>query len=164
MPTRYRSQTAAPRRVGRAVFAAGAGRCVRLQAGSLWLAALLIGCGARALADAPSDEEEFGASGAAGRGGAGGRGGDGTSGVGAAPTIDPTAPIDPGVTLPECELGFSMSAAGSRPCTYLYQGNCYDDPLMACACACQSFAANRGCIIGGFLNTDDPQTVSCVQR
>jgi hypothetical protein len=146
------------------VVAGGAGPRVSLQAGSLWLAALLIGCGARALAGAPFDEEESGASGAAGGGGAGGRGGDGASGAGAAPAIDPTAPIDPGVTLPECELGFSMSAAGSRECTYLYQGNCYDDPLMACACACQSLASNRGCIIGGFLNPDDPQTVSCVQR
>lgn len=140
-------------------------RLLLLGGRALWLMALLLGCGARALVDASPDEGEIGTSGADGRGGARGSGGGGAGGVGAATTADPAGPIDlGGVVLPDCEPGFSMSAAGSRECTYLYRGDCYEDPLLACACACQSFADNRGCIIGGFLNPDAPQTVSCVQR
>jgi hypothetical protein len=140
-------------------------RRVLLRGRALWLAALLSGCGARAQVDASPDEEEIGTSGASAEGGAGGRGGAGAAGVGAAPTVGPAGPIDlGGVVLPDCEPGFSMSAAGSRECTYLYQGGCYEDPISACACACQNLADNRGCIIGGFLNPSAPQTVSCVSR
>jgi hypothetical protein len=130
---------------------------------ALVLVALLIGCGARASADGSGEDgEEFGTPGAGEPGGSGGRGGrSGGSGAG---MIDPTAPIDlEGIMLPECEPGFSMSAAGSRECTYLFRGDCHEDPLMACSCACRGFADSR-CIIGGFLNPDEPQTVSCVQR
>jgi hypothetical protein len=140
-------------------------RHVLLRGSALWLAALLSGCGARALVDASPGEEEIGTSGASAEGGAGGRGGSGAGGLGAAPTVDPAEPIDlGGVVLPDCEPGFSISAAGARECTYLYRDDCYEDPLSACACACQSLADNRGCIIGGFLNPDSPQTVSCIQR
>jgi hypothetical protein len=125
------------------------------------LAALLLACGARAPVDASPDEEEFGTSAAAGRGGAGG---GARGGAGGASPIDPDGPIDlGGVQLPDCKPGFSMSAAGSRECAYLYRGDCFEDRLAACACACQGFADNQ-CIIGGFLNPDDPQSVSCIQR
>src|SRR5690242_1146006 len=97
-------------------------------------AGLLLACGARARVDGtPEDDEEFGTSGAGGRGGDGGRGG-GAGGVGGAPTIDPGGPIDPdGVTLPRCVPGFSMATAGSRECAYLYQGECHEQRLAACA-------------------------------
>lgn len=128
------------------------------------LAALLLGCGARAPVDGSPDEDEFGTSAAGGRDGAGGRGVGARGGVGGASPIDPDGPIDlGGVQLPNCEPGFSMAAAGSRECAYLYRGDCYEDRLAACACACQGFADNQ-CIIGGFLNPDDPQSVSCIQR
>jgi hypothetical protein len=131
-----------------------------LSLGRLSLAALLLGCGARALVDGSPDEEEFGTSGAGGRGAAGGRGG---GGVGGAPTIGPGGPIAPGSVLPDCEPGFSMATAGSRECAYLFRGDCYEDRLAACACACQGVANNQ-CVIGGFLNPDDPQSVSCIGR
>lgn len=128
------------------------------------LAALLLGCGARALVDGSPDEEEFGTSAAGRGGGAGGRGAGGRGGVGGGSTSDPSGPIDlGGVQLPDCQPGFSMAAAGSRQCAYLYRGDCYEDRLAACACACQGLADTQ-CIIGGFLNPDDPQSVSCIER
>lgn len=127
----------------------------------------LVGCGARALVDGAPDGEESGTSGAGGRDAAGGRGGAsgrGGGGVGGAPRTDPAGPIDPGgVTLPDCEPGFSMATAGGRACAYLFRGDCYEDRLAACACACEGLADNQ-CVIGGFLNPDDPQSVSCVGR
>jgi hypothetical protein len=141
------------------------GAASRCWLAAVALAGLLPACGARALVDGtPEDDEEFDTSGAGGgRGGSGGRGG-GTGGVDAAPTIDPGGPIDPdGVPLPNCAPGFSMATAGSRECAYLYQGKCHEQRLAACACACEGLA-NAQCIIGGFLNPDEPQSVSCIQR
>jgi len=129
---------------------------------ALLLAALQLGCGARASADGSPDDDELGTSG--GRDGTGGRSTAGRGGGAGAPTIDRGGPIDlGGVTLPDCEPGFSMTAAGSRECAYLYRGDCFDERLVACACACQGLADSQ-CIIGGFLNPDDPQSVSCIRR
>lgn len=131
---------------------------------ALSAAALLLGCGARALVDGSPDEEELGTSAAGGRGGAGGRGAAATGGAGGASTIDPGGPSDPGGSpLPDCVPGFSMATAGSRECAYVFRGDCFEDRAAACACACQGLADNQ-CIIGGFLNPDEPQSVSCVQR
>jgi hypothetical protein len=151
-------------------FGSAARRSIRLErvpGGAVLLTALLLGCGARALVDASPDEEEFGTAAAGGAAGRGGGGGDGGRAGGGASPVNPVGPrgaIDlDGITLPDCEPGFSMGTAGSRDCTYLFRGDCYEDQLMACACACQGLADSR-CIIGGFLNPNDPQRVSCVQR
>jgi hypothetical protein len=45
----------------------------------------------------------------------------------------------------------------------MYQELCYEGSLQACACACTGPRENR-CIIGGFLNPDEPQTVSCIAQ
>jgi hypothetical protein len=144
--------------------AASAHSAVALSLAALSVAALLLGCGARALVDGSPDEEEFGTSAAGGRAGAGGRGAGATGGVGGSSTIDPGGPLDPGgAALPDCEPGFSMATAGSRECAYVFRGDCFEDRAAACACACQGLADNQ-CIIGGFLNPDEPQSVSCIQR
>lgn len=129
-----------------------------------WLGLVLLGCGARAPVGGSGDDEEPGGAGLSGSGGA-----DAVSapaGTGGAATLpsDPGGPIDVGgVTLPECQLGEPRSVSGSRDCTYVVAGNCYADGEMACACACRGLADNR-CIIGGFLNPDEPQTVRCTAR
>jgi hypothetical protein len=141
-------------------------RLARVSRGAVLLTALLFGCGARALVDGSADEEEFGTAAAGGSGGRGGGGGGRAGGGGASPVnpVGPGGAIDlDGILLPDCEPGFSMATAGSRDCTYLFRGDCYEDQLIACGCACQGLADSR-CIIGGFLNPNDPQRVSCVQR
>lgn len=131
---------------------------------ALSLVAVALGCGARALVDGSPDEGEFGTSGAGGEGGAGARSAGGRSGGGGATPIDPDGPIDlDSDVLPACEPGFSMATAGSRECAYFHRGVCYEERLVACACACQGLADSQ-CVIGGFLNPAEPQTVNCIQR
>jgi hypothetical protein len=130
--------------------------------GAQLAAALLaaFGCGARAMVDA-SDEGGDGPR--AGEGGAASDNFAGTGGIRAnrAPA-EPVGPIDlGGVALPACEPGFPPSSAGSRECTYMFRGQCYDERIEACACACVGLAVSN-CISGGFLNLDEPQTVSCI--
>jgi hypothetical protein len=127
--------------------------------------AIVLGCGARAMVDGAEegDADEPGP-GATGVGAAGGTGG--TAGARAPSGGEPVSPfsIDVGSTpLPDCEPGFPPSAALRRECTYIYQDLCYEGSLEACACACSGPRANR-CIIGGFLNPDEPQTVSCTAQ
>jgi hypothetical protein len=143
----------------------GAGLCV-VFALSLGLLGPM-GCGARALpSGSDSDEEGFGA---AGHGGAGSNdpsapGGSG-SGSGAAPGAapsEPGVPIDVDrVTLPPCTPGFPRSSANGRECTYILRQQCFQEQLVACACACSDPDANS-CITGGFLNPDEPQSVICI--
>ncbi|HTV18897.1 MAG TPA: hypothetical protein VMG12_09505 [Polyangiaceae bacterium] len=129
------------------------------------LFALLVGCGARAPVEGSTHEGRGSESGSGGtRSGAGGSNDPGASGGSTSIPDDPAPPIDIGdVALPECQLGPPSSSAGSSGCSYVASGNCYDDPEMACACACRGLADNR-CIIGGFLNPDEPQTVRCTAR
>jgi hypothetical protein len=135
----------------------------RLSAALLSLQLGAVGCGARATASG-SDEPGDGPDGA----GEGGRGPVSPAGSGGRrPSPDPpesVGPIDVGGTpLPACVPGFSPSRGGSRECTYMFSGQCYEQPLAACACACAGSASTH-CIIVGFLNPDDPQTVSCIAR
>lgn len=116
-----------------------------------------IGCGGRAIPGGPDADEDM-----AGEGGAPsdnpGRGGRAGSGV---PTV-PGVPIDVDrVTLPPCTPGFPPSSAGGRDCTYILRQQCFEEQLAACACACSDPDANS-CIIGGFLNPDEPQSVICI--
>jgi len=135
--------------------------------GAVLLGAVLFGfgCGARAAVDgSPDPDDEAGSAGAAGSRGTGGSAGTGTGGEGQGFPVDPIGPIDlGGITLPDCEPGEPPSSAGSRGCTFLFDGACYDDPVMACACACRGRDDSR-CIIGGFLNPDEPQRVRCMRR
>lgn len=136
----------------------------RVAFGLAWLAFCGLGCGARA-ADAPADEENLGTAGAGAAGDRGGpaRGGSG-DGSGAASTLDPGElgePSEPRFQLPACQPGFAMS--GGRECGYTFEGDCYEDEVRACACACEGLADSR-CVIQGFLNPDEPQRVSCVER
>jgi hypothetical protein len=128
---------------------------------ALVLGAALFGCGARAAVDgSPDPEDEAGRAGSAGSPGAGGAAGGG----GREFPVAPVGPIDlGGVTLPDCVPGEPQSSAGSVACTFLSDGACYDDPVMACACACRGREESR-CIIGGFLNPDEPQRVRCMGR
>jgi hypothetical protein len=135
----------------------GAGVCVILA-----LSIGPVGCGARAIpSGSDSDEEVFGTAGGGGASnGPGGRGGSG-SGSGAVPG-EPGVPIDvDSVTLPPCTPGFPRSSAGGQDCTYILRQQCFQDPLAAFACAC-SEPDDNSCIIGGFLNPDEPQSVICI--
>lgn len=127
--------------------------------------ALLFGCGARAsVGGSPGDDDELGVAGGAGSGGADGRAGAGAGGAGPAFPRDPVGSIDlGGITLPDCEPGTPLTSTGSRDCAYLFERQCYDEAVMACACACRGRADSR-CIIGGFLNPDEPQRVRCMGR
>jgi hypothetical protein len=122
-----------------------------------------MGCGARAMPSGSDSDEE--GTGSAGEGGAsanpGGRGGSG-SGSGAVPG-EPGVPLDVDrVTLPPCTPGFPRSSASGRDCTYILRQQCFQEQLAACACAC-SDPDDNSCIIGGFLNPDEPQSVICIR-
>lgn len=104
-----------------------------------------------------SDPDEDGPAGA-GSDAPGGRGGSGSGSV----PLEPGVPIDlDRVTLPPCTPGFLPGSAGDRDCTYIFRQQCFREPLAACACACSGSEANS-CIIGGFLNPDEPQSVICI--
>jgi hypothetical protein len=122
-----------------------------------------MGCGARAMPGASdSDEEGFGAAGGSGAAtnDPGAPGGSG-SGSGQEPT-EPGVPIDVDrVMLPPCTPGFPRSSTSARDCTYILRQQCFREQLAACACAC-SDPADNSCIIGGFLNPDEPQSVICI--
>jgi hypothetical protein len=111
-------------------------------------------------ADDGDEEAEGEPSGSAQGARAGGAGG------GAPVRSDPVFPVSIDVAstpLPACEPGFLPSGAARRECTYMFRDRCYEESLQACACACSGRQASR-CIIGGFLNPDEPQTVSCIAR
>jgi hypothetical protein len=118
-----------------------------------------LGCGARA---------EVGGAGDGGRaatpreGAAASESRDGTGGTRSRSVApDPGSTIDlVGTTLPECRPGFPLSSAGTRECSYIFDGRCHEEALDACACACRG-AANR-CVISGFLDSDEPQLVTCI--
>jgi hypothetical protein len=109
-----------------------------------------LGCGARSTVD--SMEQTANASGAGGTS-SGSRGGSGGQA--------PVAPVDTSA-LPECELGFPRFET-DQGCQYTYESLCYDTPQAACACACPR-GGESSCVIGGFLNPDEPQSVSCFRR
>lgn len=69
------------------------------------------------------------------------------------------ATIDTSV-LPECGAGFVRSEA-ARKCGFTFEDVCYETPIDACACACPR-GGGSSCIIGGFLNPDVPQRVTCL--
>lgn len=143
----------------------GRRRLARLGLGAS-IVAVAFGCGARAMVDGGADDDDDEDEVVAGSSGSGasGEGGGGPSGGGAqAAPIAPGSVRIPGVALPDCEPGFSRSSAGARQCTYIFRRDCYEQPLLACACACEGLPDNN-CIIGGFLNPDEPQRVSCVAR
>jgi hypothetical protein len=122
-----------------------------------------MGCGARALpSGSGSDEEGFG--GDTGEGGRASNGPSGRSGSGSGLVpSEPGVPIDVDrVTLPPCTPGFSRSSAAGRDCTYILRQQCFEEQLAACACAC-SDPDDNSCIIGGFLNPDEPQSVICIR-
>jgi hypothetical protein len=103
-----------------------------------------LGCGARSTVESAEDEGANGGSSSVSRGGGGGQ---------AAPD-----PVDTNA-LPECVPGFQRFD-DARECRFLFDNRCYETSEAACACACPRGGASR-CVIGGFLNPDAPQTVSC---
>jgi hypothetical protein len=127
------------------------------------VATLLVafGCGARAQVEGAGEGGD-GAGALEGEAGAGDARGNG----GARSTPLPPDPggdnLDlRGTTLPACQPGFSPASGGMRECAYMFRGQCYEEKLEACACACVGSAVSR-CISGGFLDPDEPQTVSCI--
>lgn len=127
------------------------------------LLALLLGCGARAAVYGDDDPANT-PGGSAGAGATGAESDREPAGGGEAAPSDPGGPLEfEGVVLPECEPGVPATASSWRRCAYLFDAACYDDPLMACACACRGRERSR-CIIGGFLNPDEPQRVRCTAR
>lgn len=59
---------------------------------------------------------------------------------------------------PPCVLGFSESRAGGRECMFVHDRRCYEDEVLACACACPM---GGRCVIEGFLDPEGPFPVRC---
>lgn len=122
----------------------------------LWLGGASIGgCGGRAALEA--DGEVTGVAGQFGAGGGVAAGGNSGNGGGSAMVMDPPEFGTP-MTLPPCVPGFRESSADGRECTFIHERRCYEDELTACACACPM---GGRCIIGGFLDPENPFPVSC---
>lgn len=121
-----------------------------------FLVVTLLGCGARALPEGGEEDPFEGGGGSSGGGGrsSGSQGGAaGTRNPGQVPQFG-----SPATPLPACEPGFRPGTRADRECNFVYDGLCYEDENVACACA---RCTGQGCQFAGFLNPDEPQTVSC---
>jgi hypothetical protein len=135
-------------------------RQIRAGVALIAMLGVAVGCGARAEVDGSG--EDSGRAGTRADGEAGSDSRNGNGGARSAPSpSDSRNSIDlVGMTLPACQPGSLPFGAGARECNYLFDGRCHDEALDACACACTGAA--RKCIISGFLNPDEPQSVTCI--
>jgi hypothetical protein len=119
---------------------------------------LALGCGARALVEPATDDEDSAGQGAGGRAGSAGAQPSAGAGRGSTPTGRPSdEPIE--IIPDSCAEPFRRSDDRERPCPYIYRGVCYPSDDCACSNACASEAQ---CVIDGFLDPDEPQRVRCI--